>query len=432
MEFRCVSVDDLIVGRQLQFPILDVSGLLLLAESSVLTAEFKQKLKSRQMAQVKVSAADFACVTLAEETYNDFKFDTKFTKRIDQLLESGGLFVQNDGPALRESFVKHGCRGYDSEQQERLRDDHPDHAANLESMIEDAVQGRRLDVLQLTSLAGSYIADMVCDSDMLLHVVNDVSDDHNIAQRCLHMAVLGMAIGAMQGFDEENIRNIALAGLVHDWGMAKVPEEIQTASHVLSEVEFLEIKKHAIHSLELLENVSGLPQVVSLVCYQVHERPNGHGYPRGRKSHTIHPFARVLGVADRFVGLTSPRPYRSALKPYAAMECLLKQSKAGSVDPDSVRALLNILGLFPIGSYVALSDSRVARVLRTVGENYVNPIVQIIQDRFGKRLDPNDPRTIIDLSQEDVHIVQTLSSPGQVELSLSDEIFHQHREIQLV
>ena len=63
-----------------------------------------------------------------------------------------------------------------------------------------------------------------------------------------------------------------------------------------------------------------------------------------------------LRFLDRYDALVSPRAFRPPLTPYAAMECLLRQSAAGDVDPEVVRALLMVQSLFPIGSYVVLSD----------------------------------------------------------------------------
>jgi hypothetical protein len=91
--------------------------------------------------------------------------------------------------------------------------------------------------------------------------------------------------------------------------------------------------------------------LVPLVSYQIHERINGSGYPRGRSEENIHPFARILYVADRYVSLTSLRPHRQPLTPYAAMETLLKSEEERGADPLVVRALLRVISLFPVVSW---------------------------------------------------------------------------------
>ena len=66
----------------------------------------------------------------------------------------------------------------------------------------------------------------------------------------------------------------------------------------------------------------------------------------GKLGESIHLFARILNVADAYRAIRSPRPFRAALKPYAAMECLVRQTNAGDVDSQVVRALLSVMSLF--------------------------------------------------------------------------------------
>jgi len=187
-------------------------------------------------------------------------------------------------------------------------------------------------------------------------------------------------------------------------------------------VEFLEVQKHPIYTLDILEKVSGMPRLVPLIAYQVHECPNGSGYPRGRSGKRIHPFAALLHVADIYVALTTPKPYRPALMPYAAVECLLQMATAGSVDPMVVRTLVNTFSLFPIGSLVALSDGSVARVIRRNGNRYTSPIVQVIRDPEGGRMPTGHEATLVDLANGDLSVVQAVPRPGHNEIGLRPDI----------
>jgi hypothetical protein len=159
-----------------------------------------------------------------------------------------------------------------------------------------------------------------------------------------------------------------------------------------------------------------------LICYQVHEKIDGTGYPRGRQRDKIHPSARILHVADVYLALISARPFRKALMPYAAIECLLRQARAKMVDADAVRGLLHVLSLFPIGSLVKLSDGSTARVLRRNGSNYSSPIVLIVEDANGDPTDPLDESQIIDLSQHNLKIAAALPSSERDEVGLSPDI----------
>jgi hypothetical protein len=121
-------------------------------------------------------------------------------------------------------------------------------------------------------------------------------------------------------------------------------------------------------------------------------------------------------VADIFTALRSPRPYRAPLMPYAAMECLIRQAREHYVEPDVVRALLRIQSLFPLGSFVTLSDGSVARVLRSNRDDYTRPVVQRVQESNGKFSQPQEG-VLIDLRSSPLTIRQALPTPGTKEVA---------------
>lgn len=418
-----VSVDQLIIGRQIRQPIHDSDGVLLLAAGSILTADFKRLLQGRKVSQVTMERSDAETATIASFNPNNatsaiVEFDTELTKKLDSVISSGILFVANTGPAHREKMVFHGKKAYDQQQRESLIAQHQATSESLDNMMKGALHGNRINGSQISSLAASYLTDMTDDADMLLNVANEAASKKELADQSLKMAMLGMALGIEMGLDADNIRKLGVISLVENWGMVRVPEEIRAAPRNLARHEFLHIQKHPIYALELLENVSGMPNLVPLVAYQMHERIDGSGYPRQKKGNNIHLMARILQVADIYVAMTSPRPHRKALMPYAVMVYLLNQAKQKTLDAAVVRSLLQIHSLFPIGSYVVLSDHSLSRVIRRNKNDYMHPIVQRLQDSNGKTVDREDPDQLLDLAESQLEIIQVLPTPGKDEIGI--------------
>lgn len=427
------SVDRLILGRTLQHPLYDAQGLLLLAGGAVITPEFKRQLQARKLNQVQVHRDDAQMASLqVDHTLSDAglsKLDSAIVAKLDSTIESGLLFVHNQGPAAKDDFVFHGRKAFDQHQRQQLLDLHESTSSSIDGMVRDALTGKSVSAESITQMAASYLTDMSSDAQHVLATVSEVNRT-GLAQHCLQMSILGMAIGVEMGFDAENVRIIGVAGLLHDWGMTRIPAEIREARRVLTAVEFIEIQKHPIYTLNMLERMTGVPRLVPLIAYQVHERVDGSGYPRGRTRNFIHQFARILQVADIFSALTAQRPYAPRMMPYAAMECLLQLSRRKLVDSDVVRALLNIQSLFPIGSYVALSDGQIARVLRPNSGQFSKPIVQLVQNATGKPYSLEDPDSVLDLKTENApSVVQALPTPGQDEVSFATEYVQLRREL---
>lgn len=419
-----VSCDQLIIGRQLDHPLYDSQGVLLLAEGALITSELKENLKSRRITEVEVSKSDAVKLSLNVDQVADlfarngtFSFDTETTQKLDTIIDSGLMAVKNEGPAMKDSVVFHGKGAYSAERRESLLMQHQSASESLDSMIKDVLRGGKINGSGIAGMAVNYLSDLTSDTDSLISAAFEAGSDATLADDALKTSMYGMAIGVEMGLDASNISKIGLVGIVQNWGMVRVPKSIRYSERQLTDLEFLEIKRHPIYTLELLEKVSGFSALVPLVAYQMHEQINGQGYPRGRTGKSIHLFARILQVADAYVAMTSSRPHRPPLMPYVAMLSLLNYAKIRKFDPDVVRAFLMTMSLFPIGSAVVLDDSRVGIVYRRNGTNYNQPIVKIIQNGDGTLANPDDPESIVDLAESELQVVQALPTPGRKELT---------------
>lgn len=412
-----VRVDSLRDGQRLLHPIVDKSGTLLLADGNTVTANFKRLLTGRGIEMVTISLADARNLSASAETVvfsaeqtNPVRLETELAAKLDCLINEGSLLVEDGESRLKDVVQAPGCQPYDPVQQDRVRHRLSLKRRALEKIFKCAARGDAFTPEQITDAVSDYLREVTADADCVLGVLQLAPRYVDLAEHCLQMSVLGMVVAIEMGMSAKDVRNVGLAGLLHDFGMTLVPSDLLETDRPLTDVEFLEIQKHPMHTLKLLQPLPGIPVVVPLICYQVHERPNGTGYPRQRQRQSIHPAALILNVVDAYLALIEERPYRQALHPYRAMELLIRQAAEKSVDADSVRALLKVLSMFPIGTIVRLSDGSKARVLRRNGDHYNAPIVQIIEDVIGTPVDPLDETSIVDPLKEDLKIIGVLAT----------------------
>jgi HD-GYP domain-containing protein (c-di-GMP phosphodiesterase class II) len=425
-----VRTDDLPVGRQLRHAIQDLDGVLLLGAGMQITERFKQLLKNRNIGEVCVHPDDGAAATAIRPVPRRIAMPRigARTERSTQgnstgtTIESALLKVENTGTPVRERTVQHGCEAYNKERRKQFSTQFRTASRLVDQMFEQLAGDASPDAGELRSVASNQLAELAADGDSALSLAARICREADLSRRCLQMALLGMSIGIEMSFDFQNVRTIGICGLLHDCGMLKIPKYLRDSGHTMNDSEYAEFKRHPMHSADLVERLPGVPQIVPLVCSQVHERIDGSGYPRGRRGDQIHVFARILHVADAYVDLTSRHRNRPPLRPYAAMKCLLTQSKERTADPDVVRALLHVITLFPVGSYVSLSDGSVAQVLRRNGQSYATPIVQCVIDNTGSRIDTSHGDTIVDLAVSHLHVVRALSTPGHQEVDANAEL----------
>ena len=189
---------------------------------------------------------------------------------------------------------------------------------------------------------------------------------------------------------------MAVGGILHDLGKARVPLEVLNKPAKLTDSEFAIMKRHPELGEELAIS-NGITDRRSLeVIRGHHERYNGGGYPDNRDKSTISIEARISAVADVFDALTARRVYKNPMPSREAMS-VMTGAMSEHFDPDVMRVLLLSVGIYPSGSLVELSDGSVGTVVGAYSKDLMRPKVAIHMDRYGKRL---EEKKLLDLSEE--------------------------------
>ena len=140
--------------------------------------------------------------------------------------------------------------------------------------------------------------------------------------------------------DIDVLANAAVAGLVHDVGLTKVPPEILLKSDGLTDGEREVISRHPGAGEEILATETSLPEDIREAVYCHHERSDGSGYPDGLREADIPWLARMVAVAEVFDSLTSNQPWRPRVRPFDAAKYMLTHV---GLDPTYVRRLVRAL-----------------------------------------------------------------------------------------
>ncbi|MCR8658462.1 HD-GYP domain-containing protein [Paenibacillus endoradicis] len=164
------------------------------------------------------------------------------------------------------------------------------------------------------------------------------------------------------GFPQKDWMQIALAGLLMDIGNARIDGSILSKPGKLTDSEKIDMKKHTLIGYQILRNITALNEGVKLAALQHHERVDGSGYPNGFDGTKLHPYSKIVAVADIYHAMTLNKVYRKPLSPYLVMEQI--QSDAfGKLDPVYVRIFIEKVTKFNTGTKVKLSDNRIGEIV---------------------------------------------------------------------
>ena len=258
---------------------------------------------------------------------------------------------------------------------------------NFHYLATQIIAGKAFNVGIAADMLQGFVDMIQRDASLPLLIKQmNLPDNEYLFHHGINVALVSMAAASQMGFTHHQILDAGIGGLFADVGMLRVEDSIRLAPHALSQEQWIEIHRHPILTLDTLEKISSLSQTSLMAAYQAHERCDRSGYPRGRHRQFIHPIARLVAVADTFVAVTCPRPYRSAQAPFVGIKTLLLEAAAGKLDKRIVRAFIDMMSLFPVASHVRLSDHTIAKVLRASGKHHQHPIV-VPLDGDGKETD---------------------------------------------
>jgi HD-GYP domain-containing protein (c-di-GMP phosphodiesterase class II) len=238
------------------------------------------------------------------------------------------------------------------------------------------------------AIFGQIMQDLATRPNMLVNLTSIHSKDAYLFQHSFNVAVLAGIMGIAKGLNRNQLEELGIGALLFDIGMTKIDTKLMTRTGGFTPEEHKLVQSHAKEGFDILRKYHDISIVSAHCALQHHERFNGSGYPRGLKGSEIHLYGQIVGIADTFDALTSPRPHR---KRYTASEAIEFLFAAGGTffDLDLIRIFCKHISIYPISTSLLLSTGQVGVVSENNELAVHRPKVRIIMEKDGTQ--PKEP-----------------------------------------
>ena len=177
---------------------------------------------------------------------------------------------------------------------------------------------------------------------LALRLASIKSYDEYTLHHSVNVAVIAIGLGVAIGLGEPILRELAMAGVLHDLGKIAVPLEILRKPGLLEEDEWRVMRRHPVLGADLLSRMPGSNRLPMIVAFEHHMRFDMKGYPFIREGWIQHPVSRLACMADVFDAMTSRRAYKKAI-PTDNVRAYVRDEAGRTFDPRLVAVLDQML-----------------------------------------------------------------------------------------
>ncbi|MBN2534861.1 MAG: HD-GYP domain-containing protein [Spirochaetales bacterium] len=295
-----------------------------------------------------------------------------------------------------DRYILTGNTGYDENKEENKYKDYYFSAINrFEEILNDIKGNIKVIPERIDAIVRDIISLLENNKNLLLQLVLPSNKQkRTLAVNSVNCCIISLVIGLELKFLKYQLFSLGITALLHDIGMIRVPEKICLKKGALTGEEIRIIRHHLIYSYIIILNELEYHKDIAEYALFHHENWDGSGYSRKLAGEKIPFISRIISVTDSYVTMINERPYKPRMSGYMAMKTIISNN-GKKFDPVVIKALLNSIGVYPIGSIVQLNSYLVGKVIEYSPGNGFRPKIQFLKGYSGKGIKKYD---IIDLS----------------------------------
>ena len=224
------------------------------------------------------------------------------------------------------------------------------------------------------ALVQGMLDELLVEGDIAIRLVNGPGGDR-AAAHALNVSVMSMLIGRTLQVPEEDLLDLGVGALMHDIGKLDLPERLRQADAHFNAAETAGYRDHVARGVAQGRRLGLSPGALAVIA-QHHEHADGSGFPHKLTADTMTVPARIVAIVNRYDNLCNPPARVHPLTPHEAVSMLFAQGRT-RFDAGVLSAFIRMMGVYPAGSLVQLTDDRYAMVMGVNSSRPLKPRVLV-------------------------------------------------------
>jgi HD-GYP domain-containing protein (c-di-GMP phosphodiesterase class II) len=248
---------------------------------------------------------------------------------------------------------------------------------------------------KMNTIVQTMVDNILDNRDALLGLTSLKMYDEYTFTHSVNTSILAVSLGTFLSFAKPQLAALGVAGLMHDIGKVSVPLEIINKPGKLTDEEWEEVKRHPIEGALILADVPGMTKMAMVAAFEHHQHGDVRGYPRMDDSLQQHLFSQIVAIADAYEALTAARVYYSVQMPAEKAVKILLSKRGTAFNPILVKAFVNMIGIFPIGTLLKLDTGEIGLVVHQT-RDLMRPRVLLLSTFDGSEKDSGTEASLLE------------------------------------
>jgi len=238
-------------------------------------------------------------------------------------------------------------------------------------------------------LTRGLVDKMMGAEDMCIQLLGQTAGDR-VSNHAVNVSVLSLLMGRYFGLCESDMLDLGMGALLHDVGKSELPDRYRQREDHFNMAEISLYESHVASGSVHAQRLS-LSDAAATIIAQHHEYSDGRGFPLGLTTERTHMLSRIVALVNAYDNLCNPTNVAKSITPHEAVAHLFTQNHK-QFDTAILGAFIKMMGVYPAGSVVQLTDDRYALVVGVNSSRTLRPRVIVHDPKV-----PRDVAGVLDL-----------------------------------
>ncbi|MGP8153457.1 MAG: HD-GYP domain-containing protein [Smithella sp.] len=232
----------------------------------------------------------------------------------------------------------------------------------IKEMVKNVHSGKTVNMRRINTVVQNMVDNILANRDTLIALTNLKMHNEYTFAHCVNTSIFAISLAVHLSLEKTQIAALGVSAMLHDIGKVRIQPEIINKTGNLTDEESEALKRHPIEGALILSDIQAITKIAMVTAFEHHQHGGVDGYPQIDGHVQQHPFSQIISIADAYEVLTARRVYYNVKMPPDQVISLLAKKRESDFNAVLVKAFINMIGIFPIGTLLNLSSGEVGLV----------------------------------------------------------------------